>query len=166
MNLGILKIGAVLEQAGYEVDHLDLTGMSNYEVAVVNYQHDAIFAITATTPQMPAAMQIRKLLRGKVILGGSHATLIHAAASRGSERAQETLQELLDTFDCVVAGDGEKAIIVALNESGLIDADNPQSLLWQTSREFSESPWPARHLVDVDSYRYNIEGKRALSMIS
>ena len=36
VSLGILKIGAVLEQAGWEVDHLDLTGVANYEEAAAD----------------------------------------------------------------------------------------------------------------------------------
>src|SRR5580698_758416 len=107
--LGILKVAAVLEQAGMEVDHLDLTGVSNYEDAARDYDGGAsVFAITATTPQIPAAMGIREAIRGKgkTILGGPHATLVSTAAKRGNPRAKAALSELLASFDCVVAGDG------------------------------------------------------------
>ena len=167
MSLGILKVGAVLEQAGHWVDHLDLSGVANYEEAVKDYRGPAkIFAITATTPQIPAAIRIRRLLKNKTILGGPHATLVHAAAKRGSERARKALEELLNIFDTVVAGDGEKAIFTALHQKGLIDADDPKSILWQTSQDFTDSPWPARHLIDVSSYHYAIDGNRALSVVS
>ena len=166
MSLGILKIGAVLEQIGYEVDHLDLTGVSNYEEAAMSYSGSDVFAMTATTPQIPAAIRVRRVLSGKVILGGPHATLVAAAAKKGNERATEALQNLLSIFDCVVAGDGEKSIFHALNEYGFIDADDPSSSLWESSQDFTESPWPARHLVDVSSYHYSVDGEPALSMIS
>lgn len=166
MSLGILKIGSVLEQAGYEVDHLDLTGVSNYVEAAQDYRGAAVYAITATTPQIPAAIRIRNILDGKVVLGGPHATLLNAAAKRGNERAQAALKGVLSAFDCVVAGDGERAIFRALQEYGLIDADDPQSSLWQTSKDFTDSPWPARHLVDVSSYRYSVDGVPALSMVT
>ena len=166
MSLGILKVAAVLEQRGYEVAHLDLTGVSNYTDAASAYPDAAIFAVTATTPQIPAAIKIRRVLRGKVILGGPHATLVAAAAKKGNKRAIEALGNLLETFDCVVAGDGEKAIFRALNEYGFIDADDPNSPLWESSKDFTESPWPARHLVDVASYHYQVDGAKALSMIS
>src|SRR5204863_9657873 len=91
---------------------------------------------------------------------------VHAAARTGNERAVTAIQLLLATFDCVVAGDGERAIFRAVREYGLIDADDPKSDLWQTSNDFTQSPWPARHLVDVPSYRYSIDGTPALSMIS
>ena len=165
VSLGILKIGAVLEQAGWQVDHLDLTGVSNYEEAAADYKGCELFAITATTPQIPAAVRIRKALKGKAILGGPHPTLVHAAVKRGSTRALDALQFLLANFDTVVAGDGEKAIFRAIREYGFIDADDPKSDLWVTSKEFSESPFPARHLVDVASYHYTVDDKKATSMV-
>jgi radical SAM superfamily enzyme YgiQ (UPF0313 family) len=173
MSLGILKVGAVLEQAGYEVDHLDLSGVQNAETVARDYLRsyltsqpdcrDLVFAITATTPQIPAAIRIRNVLQGKSILGGPHATLLSAAAKRGNARAIEALGHLLDSFDTVVAGDGERAIFRAIKEYGLIDADDPRSDLWAPNNFFS--PWPARHLVDVDSYHYEVDGERALSLI-
>lgn len=169
VSLGILKIGAVLEQAGHEVDHLDLTGVANYEQAAADYQGASVFAITATTPQIPAAIRIRKVLKGKVILGGPHATLVNAAAKGHSKRAVVALNHLFENFDLVVAGDGEAAILKAIGEysnRALIDADDPTSALWQTSKDFTESPWPARHLVDLGSYHYSIDGENALHLIS
>ena len=166
MSLGILKVGAALEQAGTEVDHLDLTGVSNFVDAAREYDRTSIFAITATTPQMPAAMKLCEVLKGKVILGGPHITLLNAAAKRGNERAQRALGKALVAFDCLVAGDGERAIFRALQEYGLIDADDPHSSLWQTSKDFTDSPWPARHLVDVPSYHYSVDGVPALSMVT
>ena len=167
--LGILKVAAVLEQAGYAVDHLDLTGVSNYEDAAGDYDGGAsVFAITATTPQVPAAFRIRHALegRGKFLLGGPHATLVSTAAKNGNSRAKLALAELLANFDCVVAGDGEKSIFTALHSKGLVDADDPKSIMWQSSKDFTESPWPARHLLDMDSYHYSIEGIRALHLLT
>ena len=165
VSLGILKIGAVLEQAGWEVDHLDLTGVANYEEAAADYKGCELFAITATTPQIPAAVRIRKVLRGKAILGGPHPTLVHAAVKRGNQRALAALDFLMQNFDTVVAGDGEKSIFRAIKEYGLIDADDPKSDLWVSSKEFSESPFPARHLADISSYHYTVDGENATSMI-
>src|SRR5208282_1253958 len=169
LSLGILKVGAVLEQSGFQVDHLDLTGVENYEGAARDYDGCSTFAITATTPQLPSAVRICKALQSSdshIILGGPHPTLVNAAARRGSTRAKAALDYLLANFDCVVAGDGEKAIFQALGFYGLIDADDPKSQLWQSSKDFNDSPWPARHLVDLDSYHYTVDGKRALSMVS
>lgn len=167
--LGILKVGAVLEQAGHQVDHLDLNGVSNYAEVVADYAGMAdIYALTATTPQIPAAFRIREALpaSARTILGGPHATLLHAAAKRGNQRARLSLSQLLSEFGTVVAGDGEKAIFSALVSRGLVDADDPKGILWNTSKEFAESPLPARHLVDMDSYHYSIDGSKSTSMIA
>ncbi len=169
--LGILKVGAVLEAAGHHVDHLDLCGVQNYEKAVTDYTGAEVYGITATTPQIPAALGVLHALRArdvscKTILGGPHPTLVHAAAKRGNQRAQKALDHLLGAFDVVVTGDGEKAILTALHSRGLVDADDPKGILWNTSKDFEASPWPARHLVDMDSYHYQIDGAKATSMIA
>ena len=169
MSLGILKVASSLEAAGVPVEHLDLSGVSNFEDVICDYE-GYCFALTATTPQMPSAIRIARILRGKgkVILGGPHATLVNAAARKENPpgRASKAMIELLTDFDTVVAGDGEQAIFHAIKEYGLIDADDPKSELWQSSKDFTASPLPARHLVDVESYRYTVDGERALSMIS
>ena len=171
--LGILKIGSVLEKAGYSVDHIDLSGVGNYEDAVRDYTREAtIFAVTATTPQMPAAVRIATVLREtpgrKLILGGPHSTLVYSAHKRQKVRAEKPLRDLLERFDVVVAGDGEKAIFSAISpfcNRGVVDADDPKSPLWQTSADFTESPWPGRHLIDFNSYHYSIDGAAACHVI-
>lgn len=167
ITLGILKVGAVLKAAGHQVEHLDFSGVANYEEAARDYSGNAeLFAFTATTPQLPAAIRIRRALGGRSVLGGPHATLVHAAARRGNPRAKLALEALCAEFDTVVAGDGEKAIFPALKMKGVIDADNPMCDLWQTSADFTQSPWPDRTLVETGSYHYAVDGRRALSIIS
>src|SRR3990167_2400614 len=93
LSLGILKVAASLEQAGYPVSVLDLSGVSNYTDAARVAAREAegsIFGVTATTPQMPAATKIAQAIReerpdARLILGGPHVTLCHAAA-KGEER--------------------------------------------------------------------------------
>ena len=168
-SLGILKIGAVLKQAGYTVDCLDLSGVTNYEEVVDDYAHDATFAVTSTTPQYPSAIRIRNAIKAKnydakVILGGPHVTMTNAGKKK-SERAQLALDQMLKIFDCVVAGEGEKAIFTALHTRGLVDADDPKSILWNTSQDFTNSPWPDRDLIDISSYHFEIQGHRAMSLV-
>jgi anaerobic magnesium-protoporphyrin IX monomethyl ester cyclase len=171
VSLGILKVGAALKQAGFEVDHLDLTGVANYEDVVADYMASLsvmpTFALTATTPQMPAAVRIAHSLgSAHVILGGPHPTLVNAAARNGSKRAWDAVTQLMDDFDCVVAGDGEKAIFQALGNYGLVDADDPKSEMWLSSKDFTEGPWPDRSLVDMSTYHYEIDGAKAMSMVT
>ena len=115
--------------------------------------------------KFPQPLELEKFLKGKTILGGPHPTLVHAAVKRGNQRALTALDFLLTNFDTVVAGDGEKAIFRAVQEYGFIDADDPKSDLWVTSKDFSESPFPARHLVDMSSYHYTVDEKKATSMV-
>ena len=172
VSLGILKVASALEAAGISVDHLDLAGVENFMEVVEDYAQThspECYALTATTPQMPSAARIAEFLRPKarVILGGPHATLINAAARKENPkgRGHAALMDLLAKFDAVVAGDGEVAIFRALKERGLIDADDPGSALWQKSSDFEASPWPARHLVDIESYHYSVDDRSALSLI-
>jgi radical SAM superfamily enzyme YgiQ (UPF0313 family) len=181
MTLGILRVAAVLEQAGVVVEMLDLSGIENYEEAVRDHAAATaatVFGITATTPQMPAVAKIQRVLRAarpdaRLVLGGPHVTLVSTAAkaerARGAPgRATVALEHIAGLFDVVVAGDGEDAIVPALGPAPprLIDADDPASGLFLTNRRLTELPFPARHLVDVASYRYAIDGVRALSLIA
>lgn len=181
MTLGILRVAAVVEESGYSVDLLDLSGVQNYVDVVVDYlngHNTTTFCLTATTPQMPAVSAIANVIRqqrpwSRLILGGPHVTLVNAAYKQElknakPKRAHHAYAKLVSLFDTLVAGDGEEAIFEALQPEApqLVDADRPESRLFLTNQRLGELPMPARHLVDVDSYRYYIDGERALSIIA
>ena len=81
-SLGILKIAACLEKADYPVSVLDLSGIANYEDAMIDFccVTDAnIFGLSCTSPQMPSVEKLVKLIREmrpgmRIILGGAHIT--------------------------------------------------------------------------------------------
>lgn len=174
--LGILKVAAVAEQLGYPVEHLDLNGVSNYVDAVTEHCHRSearIFALTATTPQMPGAYEIvaairRSVPEARIIIGGPHPTLVYAALKLNpAGRAFSESQRLEHDFDVVVCGDGENAIDLALHGTiRVIDADNPKGDLFLSHDQLAELPLPARHLVDLKSYHYNIDGVPVTGLIS
>lgn len=178
MSLGILRIAAVLEQAGHGVHVLDLSGIENYCAAVADYAFNSdveFYGITATTPQLPAAMEIVQNIRGaarcpnhKIILGGPHVTLVNAAAKKGNPRAQRALEILKSKFNVLVCGDGEGSIFVALSSNcpKIVDADEIKSDLFLSNEALTNLPLPARHLVDVDSYHYSIDSVSATSLIA
>src|SRR5213594_3190873 len=181
MTLGILKVAAVLEQAGIQVEMLDLSGVENYEEVVRDHVRNGsvtCYGLTATTPQMPSATTIYRAIRAlnpsvRIILGGPHVTLIHAAYKYeqkrgGTGRAATAYRLLEEMFDVLVVGDGEIAVFDAMkdNPPKLVDGDDPKSDLFLNNQKLTELPFPARHLVDVDSYHYTIDGVRALSMIA
>ena len=182
MSLGVLKVAAVLEKMGSKVEMLDLSGVSNYLDVVrahVKNSKSEIFGITATTPLMPATTEILNAIkdvngRARVILGGPHITLVNAAYKkeiRGGGvvgRAVQAMRQAERMFDVLVAGDGEESIFFACdpNAPKLVDADDPRSNLFLTNSMLTGLPFPARHLIDVSSYHYSIEGVPALSLIA
>ncbi len=179
MSLGILKVAAVLENSGYDIDVLDLSGIENIEKVIENYiklSNVLVFGLTATTPQMPAVNRIVSAIRQerngvKIIIGGPHVTLVNAARKKEEEkhiggRATKAFSDLEKMAEVIVAGDGEEAIFEALKPDfkGLVDYDIPELMLSGT--KLNGQPFPARHLVDVGSYRYFIDGERALNLIA
>ncbi len=183
MPLGPLKVAASLEARGIVVDVLDLSGIRNYSEVILEYAQTRLdvtwFGITATSPQLPATIKIAEALRSargdtaKLILGGPHITLVNAALKTGMKagktlRAERALSHLCGIFDKLVAGDGEDAVFQVFDPASpqLIDADDPKSKLFLTDQRLDELPFPARHLVDVNSYHYSVDGVRALSLIA
>ncbi len=182
--LGILKVAAQLRDNGNEVDVIDCSGYGNPDEIVKKYidEHPSVktFGLTATTPQIVSCGKILQQIRdsshdSKVILGGTHATLTHAGylqeLKTGTERGRATvaLSQLNELFDTIVAGDGEMSIFYAIdneNNQKLIDAGNLSSPLFIKRGELDQYTPAARELIDHESYKYYIDGKRAASLIA
>lgn len=188
--LGTLKVAAAWEAQGVKVDVLDLGGIENYLDVVDVYLKDKAWnevlfvGLTATTPQLPNACQIAQFIRDNypeqmVILGGPHVTLMNTAANREKKkgivngRANKNIRTLLNKFEYLICGDGELTFDLILDciqkgytQDVIIDVDDRQSPYFLTDKSFSSLPNPARHLIDLDSYHYHIEGERATSLIS
>lgn len=174
-SLGVLKVAAALEAAGIETWVNDLSGADQefIRTARAPTRKADVYGITATMPQMTAAVEILKTIRreqpdARVILGGPHATLVAASARAGVPRAINMLADLRTLFDVVIAGDGERAIFQALapDAPDFIDGDDPKSSLWLTPQALTDSPLPARHLINLSSYRYQIDGHKTTSLIA
>lgn len=183
MHLGILKVASSLESHGYKIDFLDLSGVENYLQVIKDYctnnPNVKNYGLTASTPQIPFAVNISKKIKevdinNKVIIGGPHVTLMNTASRREikrglekSDRATRDIANLSSIFDVLVCGDGELTIFEALKiDKGIVDADDRKSPYFLSNKQFSELPLPARHLVDVDSYKYSIEGRKSTSLIA
>ena len=181
-SLGILKVASSLEQQGHDVSVLDLSGVENYLQLVEEFARTTaveIVGITATTPQLPAVMAIARSIRAKrpalkQILGGPHVTLVYSAQriekKHGSldGRGHGAARRLEAEFDVIVSGDGERAILEAIrpDSPSFIDGDDHRGNYFMTDRQFTESPWPSRHLIDLPSYHYSIEDHPATSLIA
>ena len=183
INLGILKVAASLEKKGVNVKVLDLAGKTDYIEYCLNYikeNNPSVIGITTTTPQYPFVVslvrEVKKTFTKKIIIGGAHPTLVHTSykkekSSNTIGRGTKNWNSITELFDVVVCGDGEFAIFKALdslnsNETVVIDADKTDSDLFMSSSDFDESMFPARHLIDLGSYNYKIDGENATSIIA
>lgn len=180
-SLGIGRVAACLEQRGYAVEMLDLNGVGNFTEVAMQYAMETeahTFCLTITTPQLPAAAEISRAIRGvrgarvRVIAGGPHGTTTLAAVKvenklQVKRRGHKAWRQLEELFDTIVAGDGEEAIFLALQPDApkLIDADDPESSLFLKDYQLASYPFPARHLLDIHSYKYEIEGRPSTSII-
>jgi anaerobic magnesium-protoporphyrin IX monomethyl ester cyclase len=175
--LGVLRVAATLEAAGYRVDVVDMSGTADFEGTLTRHVTKAPsdwYGVTATTPQLPGAVRIARIIRelrptAKLVLGGPHVTLLNAAARKEATpgRARNGMAALGQYFDVLVAGDGERAVFATMQECGpLIDADDPKGALFLDSDALNSAPLPARHLIDLPSYHYAIDGRRAQSLVA
>lgn len=180
ITIGILRIASVLESVGYVVDVLDFSGIANPLNVLADYVRQyptRMFGITSTTPQMPETTKICRALRehrpeARLILGGPHCVAVSIAKKREAQRgivgrAHEAFFKVATLVDVIVAGDGEDAIFLALSENppSWIDADDPSVSMFLSKERISSLPPIARHLVDLESYHYYIDGRRSTSMM-
>ena len=179
-TLGPIRIAAVLEKQGYSVEVLDLNSIENYEDVISNHLKTfkgTFIGIGFTTPQMPIVEKIIATIRYnrpevKICLGGSHPTAVHASYRRSQKLGQEgrshsAMMRLLEISDVIVAGDGEEAISIAMapNAPKIIDADDPNTPLFLKAEQLADYPLPARHLIDLKSYKYSIDGRPSTSIL-
>ena len=152
MHLGILKVASSLESQGHHVEFLDLSGVENFLDVMNDYCNNTsitTFGLTASTPQVPFAVNVAKKIRdiipnAKIILGGPHVTLMNTACKREakkglhlSDRASQDIQKLSKIFDVLVCGDGELTIFEALKiKKGIVDADKKVTLFFNKSKIF------------------------------
>lgn len=182
VSLGILKIASSLESKGVKVSVLDLSGVKNYLETIntfLNTQKYDWIGITCTTPQLPSSVKILKTIKSinpkeKVVLGGPHVTLTYSAVKIEKRlqiengRAKKAADVLEKFFDHLVSGDGELAVFDLFDSQcpKVVDADDLKSPFFMTDTIYEHTPMPARHLVDLSSYHYSIEGFKATSLIA
>lgn len=144
-SLGTLYIASALESRGHTAVIVDL---DNTHPPLTGHNPDFI-GISATTPHVAILRPIMRDLRNwyqgvPIVLGGPHFTARpDDAVTLGA--------------DCVCVGDGEQAMLDALEGrrgtlQHLIDVD--------------EWPFPARHLIDLDNYTYKMADRPATSMVT
>jgi radical SAM superfamily enzyme YgiQ (UPF0313 family) len=181
-SLGPLKVAACLEKAGHEVDVLDLSGIKNFTDVIASYMNEPnrayLIGLSAATPQFPQAVRILERIKDhdpetRVILGGAHATMVGSARQLDKKkgvvgRGTRAAEQMTALFDVVVVGDGEKAVFGALDPDSprVIDAGERTSPYFLQRGTLEQYPLPARHLIDFESYHYDIDGMPAQSLIA
>jgi radical SAM superfamily enzyme YgiQ (UPF0313 family) len=178
VTLGILRVASFLEQNGYEVAFLDLADVENWKTKIKSL--DGLFdyiGMTATTPQIPIVTEIIQYIKKfknnvKTIIGGPHVTIIYYASIKELNhnnvlgRASIELNRLQNLFDVLICGDGELAIneVIKKDLTGIVDVEKSKDL-FLTNDKYNSLPFPARHLIDMDSYNYTIDGYKATNLI-
>lgn len=156
--LGILYLAAALEKNGIPVKAVDLADCENdLELALENHLDGFLYGITSSTPQYPYAIKIKDIIRKKnknarIIIGGAHP----------SSLADKCLK---DGFDNVVVGEGEDAILSIVKA---IEEKKDLSFLIQLPyiSDLDLIPHPARHLLPIKSYGYDIGEGSATTIIT
>ncbi len=174
--LGILRVASSLEKNGYEVKVLDLADIEawEHEIDCTVSRYDMI-GISSTTPQIPIVTKIAEYIncthKKPVILGGPHATVVVGAYKRElknniNSRATVEIDRLKKVFNHIVCGDGEFSILAIMegHDSQILDSELNDAW-YLTDEKYNCLAFPARHLIDLESYHYEIDGVKATNLI-
>ena len=155
--LGLLYVAGFLEHNGIDISVADLANKeTELENALEPYMNADIYGITSTSPQYPQALKILKVLRrrntkARVVIGGAYP----------SSLPDKCIQ---DGFDFVVAGEGEEAMLRLITN---IEGEHAPGIVNATYiQEMDSIPFPGRHLIDINSFAYNIDDGRGTTLIT
>lgn len=157
--LGILYLSSWLKRAGHEVSVLH----DEVEAIPPGYE---FYGISATTPQYPKARTALQRIRevdpeAVVVLGGAH---VNASKCR--------TEAIRDGFDFVVYGEGELTL-QDIVEGGISRNElEPERRILGGRKippnggTIDQIPMPDRAAIDIRSYGYPIEGRRAATLMT
>jgi anaerobic magnesium-protoporphyrin IX monomethyl ester cyclase len=154
--LGILFVAESLRRAGHDVRVLDLTGVDDWKARLPPVADADVVGLTGTTPQYPINLAIREELArigylGPLVIGGIHVT----SDPEGVRR---------DGWDSMVVGEGEVAARTLLAD--LEGRDLRPEYQAPLVQDLDSLGHPARDLVDIRSYRYELDGRTATTTFS
>ena len=182
IRMGLLSIGSVLVQHGYNVKILDgILGKVDLasELNQINPHETLFVGISSMTAQLPSAVKAATIIREKypslpIIWGGVHATLF----------PEETCADSL--VDIVVIGEGEYTCLeLAAALSGLKELNSIKGIVYKNTegktiftgnknhRDLDALPFPNYELFNLDDYLYraiinkeNIKNRKFGKMLS
>jgi anaerobic magnesium-protoporphyrin IX monomethyl ester cyclase len=182
--IGLSMIGAMAEQAGHQVDILDLALERSQDEAAHRLQQRlaeqryAVAGLTCMTVEYQAAGKAAQIIRNaqpdcRIVFGGQHPTI-------------QPLQVVSQDYcDLVVTGEGEqtfKELLDALEKkrdlgtvAGLVFRENGETISTRPRtavENLDELPWPAYHLLEIERYfklesaRYTPKHPRAMQIFT
>ncbi len=152
--LGLLYLGAVLEEKGVDVEVLDLNFYNNWREELAKHDAD-VYGVYCSSPLLNSVIEIsnfiKKTFPNKIrIVGGPHPTSL-----------PEPMKEY---FDVVVKGEGERVIIQIIED---IENNKLKSFYHVDYIEDLDSiPYPARHLLPIKKYQRLIDGEKSTGLLT
>jgi radical SAM superfamily enzyme YgiQ (UPF0313 family) len=176
VSLGILRVATQIENI-HNVKFLDLSNQVNYNKLIENFIKNnnlQYVCFSSTTPQINIVYKFCKFIKNKfknikIILGGPHVTLTNASMETGTldikKICYDHINILLKYIDTIVIGDGEYAIHYALLlNKNIINAEKTKELYLPNN--YDAVAIANREFLDLNSYHFTIEGKKATNLIS
>jgi len=148
--LGLLYLGAVLEENGVDVEVLDMNFHNDFK-ALENSDAD-LYGVYCSSPLIRSVLNVNSFLKETHphairIVGGPHATCVPG--------------DLVEHFDKVIIGEGEKAILEVLE--GKFVGKLAQS---PPIEDLDTIPFPARHLISTYDYHRRVGGLPSVGLIT
>lgn len=159
-GLGLLYISAFLKRHGYKIEFYDLTG----GLILPKDLRADVFGFSCQTVHLPFSISAVKELRKNnpdsiFVVGGPCPTW--------------SAQDCLDAgFDIVVRGEGEKSMLDIINSFQDIQSSRRQREKFKRVYtpddylDIDSLPFPDWEAVDIYRYRYQLAGRRCMSIIT
>lgn len=152
--LGLLYLGAALEQAGHEAVFADCA----FDDLITDHDGIDLIAVMCLTPHYPHLMRLldaarKQIPEAPIVVGGPHFSTVPEDYKKVGA-------------DAICVGDGEEVIVHWADE--MEHGQMPQGQ--QSSQggivDVDRVPIPARYLTDVHRYQYFIGGHRATTLMT
>jgi len=146
--LGLLYLAAVLEEEGVDVEVVDL----NFHPTDVLRDHEAdAYGVYCSSSLFSSACRVSDFLKETFpnalrIGGGPHATCLP--------------ESLAPFFNRVIVGEGERAILKAL------EPRSPKTISCSYIEDLDTIPFPARHLISTYDYHRRVGGLPSVGLIT
>ena len=176
MSLGILRVATALKKYNDNVFFLDLSSQEKYYSLIDDFitkNSINVICITAVTPQISLVYDFCKYIKIrhkiKIILGGPHLTLMNSSMNNSTpditKICSDHINTILEYVDTIVIGDGEFSVFDAiLKDQKIINSEESEDLF--LSNEKYDHVEIDRSFLNINSYKYEIDGKKAINIIS